>query len=306
MKNQNPFDYSSALFTRRQMIGLSGIGLLLASQSYSTFANTQIERVVSVGGILTEISYALTRQNLLVGVDLTSNYPAEARQLSQLGYLRHLSSEGIASLRPSVILALEDAGPNHVLEHLKRMGVMVHHFQTPHNVAELMAIIRRIGNILDANKEANQLMASVQEAYEAWDINNRPKFELNRVTRVMCLMSHQPGKLMVAGKDTSADRMIRMVGAKNSFSFSGFKPISTEALIAANPDVILVTDQTLRNLGNLQRVWELSGMHLTNAYQRQAIISMEAMYLLGFGPRLPKALNELTQSVYRVSLSKTS
>lgn len=306
MKNQNTLDHSSGLLTRRQMIGLSAAGLFLVSRSHSAFANSCEKRVVSVGGILTEIIYALSRERCLVGVDLTSNYPAQASQLTQLGYLRNLSSEGIAALRPSLMLALEDAGPNHVIEHLKRMGVLIHHFQTPHNVAELMAVISRMGNILTANQEANRLIASVQETYQAWDLNNRHKLEINQVTRVMCLISHQPGKLMVAGNDTSADRMIRMVGAKNGFTFSGFKPISTEGLIAANPDVILVTDQTLRNLGNSQRLWELPGMHLTNAYRQRSLISMEAMYLLGFGLRLPKALNELTQSVYQVSVNKVS
>ena len=68
-------------------------------------ARAQAQRVVSVGSALTEIVYALGAEKMLVGVDTTSLYPAAARSLPQVGYMRALSAEGVLSLKPTLVIA---------------------------------------------------------------------------------------------------------------------------------------------------------------------------------------------------------
>jgi iron complex transport system substrate-binding protein len=75
-------------------------------------------RLVSVGGALTEIVYALEAQAELVGVDSTSQYPVAAQRLPSVGYARSLSLEGVLALAPTQVLATEDAGPPAVLRQL--------------------------------------------------------------------------------------------------------------------------------------------------------------------------------------------
>ena len=88
--------------------GLMALGLVAAALP----ARAQAQRVVSVGSALTEIIYALGAEKMLVGVDTTSLYPAAARSLPQVGYMRALSAEGVLSLRPSLVIATTAAGPS--------------------------------------------------------------------------------------------------------------------------------------------------------------------------------------------------
>ena len=98
--------------TRRQAL-LAGAGLL--GWHGWGFAADPARRIVSVGGALTETLYALGAMADLVGVDTTSLYPEAARRLPSVGYARSLSAEGVLSLRPTLIVASEDAGPPAVL-----------------------------------------------------------------------------------------------------------------------------------------------------------------------------------------------
>ena len=83
------------------------------------------QRVVALGGAITEIVYALDAGHRLVGVDDSSIYPAAAKRLPKVGYYRGFSIEGVAALRPDVILASDQAGPPAAFEQLKRLGKRV-------------------------------------------------------------------------------------------------------------------------------------------------------------------------------------
>lgn len=79
--------------------------------------------------------------------------------------------------------------------------------------------------------------------------------------------------------------------------FTGFKPLTPEAVIAAQPDIILLTDLGLKAAGSKAAILKLPGVAQTPAGRKQRIVSMETMLLLGFGPRLPLALKELDRSL---------
>jgi iron complex transport system substrate-binding protein len=112
--------------------------------------------------------------------------------------------------------------------------------------------------------------------------------------RVLFILSQNPSQLMVGGEKTSADAMIAYAGARNAIiGFTGFKPLTPEAVIAANPDVVLMTDQGMKAVGGIDGVLRFPGISQTQAGKEQKIVSLEAMYLLGFGPRMPLAVAEL-------------
>lgn len=105
---------------------------------------------------------------------------------------------------------------------------------------------------------------------------------------------------MVGGANTSADAMIAYAGARNAITgLSGFKPLTPEAVIAANPDVILVTDQGMKAVGGIAGVLRFPGISQTRSGKEQKVVSLEAMYLLGFGPRMPFAVAELHRLLQR-------
>ena len=269
-------------------------------------------RIVSVGGALTEIMFALHADADLVGVDTTSVYPASARQLPSVGYARSLSAEGVLALAPTHVIATEDAGPPVVLQHLANAGIPIHILAANHRFEGVLDRIRRVGELTERMDAATALQ---QGLTQTWERSRRDMVQRARQRgqsrppiRVLFILAHTPNQIMVAGGNTSADAMIRYVGAINAtqesagkkmvaHTFSGYKPLTPESVIAARPDVILLTDQGFKAAGGMNGILQLPGIDLTPAGQHQRIISLEAMFLLGFGPRLPEAVNALEAAI---------
>lgn len=265
--------------------------------NFTTYQMAQAEdttpsRVVAVGGALTEIVYALKAEQQLVGVDTTSLYPEAATKLPKVGYQRQLSAEGVLSLKPDLVLVTEEAGPPAVLEQIQAAGTRLIKLPSEYSAEGVLKKIRGVADALHKSTDGAQLsqvfstdLAAVQAQL---DKNTPPK--------VVFLLSVGQGSPMAAGGDTAANAMIRLAGGHNVFAetHTGYKPVSIEAMIAANPDLLLVSKDTLTSLGGIDKALvAIPGLTLTNAGKNRRIVTMEGLHLLGFGPRLPQATAEL-------------
>jgi iron complex transport system substrate-binding protein len=268
--------------------------MLLAAESQKKTAR----RIVSIGGGLTEIIYALGANNELVGVDTTSLYPEAATKLPSVGYARTLSSEGILALAPNHVLATEDAGPPAVLRQINAAGVPVTVLAANDKFEGVLERITRIGGLIDRQSQASLL---VEKMKADWQKVREPILARKTpMPRVLFVLSHSPGQIMVGGKGSSAEAMMHYVGAHNAIQgFDGFKPLTPESVIAAQPDVVLFTDQGLGIVGGIDGALKLPGLAQTPAGQKRRIASLEAMFMLGFGPRLPQAVAALDSALLK-------
>lgn len=252
-------------------------------------------RIVSVGGALTEIVYALEAQGELVGVDTTSLYPAVAQQLPQVGYARTLSAEGVLSLAPTQLIATEEAGPQAVLRQVRDAGVPVAVLSANNKFEGLLERVKQVGQITGRADPAARLAQSLQQQWSGALAKVRQRS--HSPVRVLFILAHAPNQVMVGGRETGADAMLAYAGAVNVMGgqggFAGYKPLTPEAVIAARPDIVLVTDQGLKASGGVDGILKLPGLAQTPAGRKHRIVSQEAMLLLGFGPRMPQALAEL-------------
>lgn len=252
-------------------------------------------RIVSVGGALTEIVYALEAQGELVGVDTTSLYPAVAQQLPQVGYARTLSAEGVLSLAPTQLIATEEAGPQTVLRQVRDAGVPVAVLNANNRFEGLLERVKQVGQITGRPDPAARLAQSLQQQWSGALAKVRQR--QHAPVRVLFILAHAPNQVMVGGRETGADAMLAYAGAANVMGgqggFAGYKPLTPEAVIAARPDVVLVTAQGLKASGGVDGILKLPGLAQTPAGRQHRIVSQEAMLLLGFGPRMPQALAEL-------------
>ena len=115
--------------------------------------------------------------------------------------------------------------------------------------------------------------------------------------KVLFVLSHAAAQVMVGGDGPSAQAMIEYAGAANALTgVAGYKPLTPEAAIAAAPDLLLLTDQGLQAAGGIDGFLRLPGLAETPAGRARRVVSMEAMLLLGFGPRLPLALKQLDEA----------
>lgn len=284
---------------RASLVQLSALALS-STAPHARAAKTR--RMVSIGGALTEIVFALRAESDLVGVDTTSLFPASAQKLPSVGYARSLSTEGVLALAPTHVIATEDAGPPAVLRQLSSTGIVVSILRADHRYEGLLERIKQVGALTGRTAQASALQQSVQKD---WD-HTRAKVSRPRASpaRVLFVLTHAPGQVLVAGTDTSAHAMLAYAGASNAIvGFSGYKPLTPEAVIAAQPDVILLSDQGLHSSGGIAGILQLPGLSQTPAGKQRRVLSMETMLLLGFGPRLPLAVATLAASLDRAMQS---
>lgn len=253
-------------------------------------------RIVAAGGVITEILYALGRQDLLVGVDSTSLHPDEAmREKANVGYVRALSAEGVLSLRPTDLLAVEGAGPPDTLKLIAEAGVNVIRISEDTSEAGVAARIRTIGRIADTTDRAEALAARVEAGFAAL---KQQRDALAARKRVLFVLSLQNGRVMVGGARSSADAIIRLAGAVNAAeTVEGYKPLTDEGLIAAAPDVVLMMKHNA-HAASPEQVFSQAALSATPAARTRSLVAMDGLYLLGFGPRTPEAARDLMAAVY--------
>jgi iron complex transport system substrate-binding protein len=271
----------------RYAFGVIVFGLVLLGA-----ASAQTPRIVSIGGSLTEIVYALGAEKQLVAVDTTSLYPEAALKLPKVGYARQLSAEGVLALRPTLILATNEAGPPNALEQIRATGVKIESTSAEHSFDELrnkVKVVAAAVGMPDAGRAFDAKLAADMAEASRWIAAQPTK------PRVLFILSHS-GSAQVSGDGTAAEAIIKMAGGVNAVSgFKGYKPLTAEAAISANPDVILTTTQGVAAIGGVDKLLAQPGLGLTAAGKARRVIDMEALYLLGFGPRLPQAVRELAK-----------
>lgn len=253
-------------------------------------------RIVSVGGAITEILYALGLQDRIVGIDTTSLYPPQALGEKQnVGYMRQLSAEGVIGLNPQLILAIDGSGPKETLEVLDSAKIPFVSFPETHTEQGIIDKIKLVAHAMDADTRgaclANAVSTDLIELKTLRDNVRKP-------ARVMFVMSFLNGRAMVAGQKTAANEIIRMAGGINAVDgFDGYKPVNDEAIVAAKPDVILTMQRGKDSL-DAQTVFSNPSFALTPAAAKKSFVAMDGLYLLGFGPRTAAAARDLAVSLY--------
>ena len=287
------------MLSRRQVLSLAPAAAMLSIGGRAWAAP---QRVIAVGGALTELIYALGAQGELVGVDSTSLYPAAATKLPNVGYARTLAAEGLLSLAPTMVVATEEAGPPAVLRQLESARVPLHVLRAEHRFEGVIERAQRLGELLGRTREAAALTARLQAD---WATSRASVVKLaagHHAPRVLFVLSNAANQARIAGSATAADAMIVYAGAVNALGEAqGYKMLSPEAAIAAAPDVILATTQGVEATGGVEGLLKLPGLAQTPAGQTKRVVVMETMELLGFGPRTPKALTTLAQSLHAPS-----
>lgn len=293
---------SPSLLSRRQALGyLAGCAAAAFSAYPSTVCASPRKRVVSIGGALTEILFMIEADNDLVGVDSTSIYPPRVIGYPNVGYARQLSAEGVLSLRPSHILATEEAGPPAVLKQIAAAGTRITLLPAKHQYVGLRQRVLGVGRVLERTETAQLVLEQLDSTWDQVQrqIATQTRALAERSVRVLFVLAHSPGQVLVAGASTAAHSMLRYAGATNAArGFKGYKPLTPEAMIAARPDCVLVTEQGLHAAGGLEAILKLPGLNQTPAGRAQAVIAMDALRLLGFGPRMPEAVLALHQAFY--------
>jgi heme transport system substrate-binding protein len=261
----------------------------------TAYADAPKPRLISIDGSITEIIYALEAEASLVGVDTTSVFPSQALDLPNVGYMRALSSEGVLSLAPEIIITTPEAGPKKVLNNLKQAGLNVVTVDSKRSVEGVINKISQVAKALGEQKAGETLARQISTA--AYRIASQIKAQ-QQTPKIMFLLAAGRHGVMVSGKNTQADAMITLLGGKNVVTeFSSYKPLTAEGLIAQNPEVIIVANNSQIPFNPES----FPAIKLTKAFETNRIFSEDSMLVLGFGPRIVEAIESLATKIYNLN-----
>ncbi|NQD69923.1 ABC transporter substrate-binding protein [Sphingobacterium shayense] len=265
-----------------------------ADQNKVEYDGNDSLRIVSLNGTVSEIVSALGLQEQIVGTDVASNYPSELEKKPKVGHSKKIPVEGVLALRPNLIVGTKQDVNQETVEQFKQAGVRLILFDQEYTVDGAKNLIRNIADTLHQTvkgdsilKEFNKQMLAVQ----AFD-------KTTKKPRVLFIYARGAGTMMVGGKGTQVDKVIELAGAENAAKdFDEYKPLTPEALVAYNPDVLLFFSSGLSSLGEEQGLLQVQGVTETNAGKNRRIIAMDGQLLSGFSPRLPQAIEELHSKI---------
>ena len=263
----------------------------------------KVNRIISLNGTITELIYELGLESELVGVDRTSVYPTTATKLPNLGHMRQLNAEAILALKPTAILVDEENQDNAVLKQMAEAGITIKGIAVPQTLTGVLDVAEQLSTVLEKEFDTAKLAEKVQD--------NETKLkaflaEKEEKPKVLFIYARGANMTMVAGKNTFAEKMIELAGGTHIMhEFESFKPLTPEALLAQQPEVILMFDSGLASLTNeeenktaIDGLLAIQGMAETPAGKNKRVIAMDGLYLSGFGPRASEAALELAQKIH--------
>lgn len=273
--------------------------LLLFSGLYSPCndARAQSKRIITLSGALTETVAALGYGKNIVATDVTSTYPELVKNIPRVSHNRSLSAEGLLSFLPDLVLVPEGDLSKEIRYTLKTAGVKVVAFKQQYTANGALDFIHQVAVALGNPAKGAQLLQQTQTGIQQAlaKVLNRKK----TAPKVLFIYARGAGMMTVAGKGSNMDAIITLAGGRNAIKeFSEFKPYSTEALVKADPDVILLFDFGLSSLGGTKAILEMPGVVATKAGQNKRIVQMDGQLLISFSTRLPQAIELLNAKLY--------
>lgn len=231
-----------------------------------TFSVTAAERIVVAGGSLTELIYAMGAGKRVVGVDETTSYPPETARLPHIGYWKQLSSEGILSLRPDSVITAGCGTANCARPTAGAKVNVVTLPRVPATLEQMYANIRQLAKTLQVPEQGEALVTQINQRPERVQQNVAAK---KAPVKAMFILSAGGSAPQVAGKGSVADAILSLAGAENVATHQQYKSYSAESLIAANPEVIVVTSQMVD--GDINRLRSIAGITHTAAWKTSAL-----------------------------------
>ena len=216
----------------------AGAAISVVDDSGRTVAlSAPAHRIVSLAPSTTELLFAAGAGRYVVGTSSYSDYPPEATQIAQVGDAAMINMERIVSLKPDLIIVWSHVDAGAVLEKLQVLGIPVYHSE-PRRIADIAKSIVDMGTLAGTTAEAGRVADALNERFGAL----RRKYAGRPPIRVFYQVWERP--LMTISGNQMINDAIELCGGVNIFvNVAATVPtVSREAVVAANPDVIVTYD----------------------------------------------------------------
>ncbi len=256
---------------------------------------TSADRIVTLLGSNTETVYALGLGSKIVGVDVTSQYPADVSTKTQLGNFSTITAEPVLSAKPTVVFA--PAIPNVIaaLATVKAAGVPVVFVPETVDFATGENRIRLIADALGMSSTGDKLIADLRA-----QVDRAKKAVPAEVSKLRVLyLTYRNNQLSVFGQNSAPYSIVAQLGAVNVVDEQSLKTgsITAEAIIAAKPDVILFPEDVSKTIGGPKAFAALPGVAQTPAATQGQIYAVDATKAQSLGPRAGEALADIVKAI---------
>lgn len=263
-------------------------------------------RVVAIdlSGSIAATVWGLGLADNLVGIDAAAAFPGSEGIPVVTGSSHTVNPEAILALEPTVVITDGSLGPTDALEQLADAGVTLVYVANEHSFAGAQELATEVGDLLGAPAAGAELALSIGASIE--QVRDQIAARLNpdaaplRIAFVY--LRGSAGIYYLFGEESGADELVDALGgidAAADAGIDGMKPLTDEAMVAANPDVILVMSDGLESVGGVDGLLDAKpAIALTAAGQHRRIVDMDDRQILAFGPRSADILEALALAIY--------
>nr|WP_260474460.1 ABC transporter substrate-binding protein [Streptomyces sp. WAC 04229] len=256
------------------------------------------ERVVPLSGSLSEIVFTLGLGDRVVARDVTATFE-QASKLPVVTRGHDVSAESVLSLKPDLVIAETTTGPAEAVDQIRAAGVPVLFVEAAGGLDDVGPRIRTVADALGVPAAGKELTRRSEERIEAAR-GDVPHGEEPRVA--FLYLRGSASVYLIGGADSGAGSLIEAAGAVDAGAASGldkdFTAITSEALVKAAPDAILVMSKGLESVGGVDGLVKIPGVAQTPAGMDRRIVSVEDGVLLNYGPRTDQVLESVVAQLY--------
>ncbi len=259
-----------------------------ADGAVSTIEDTS--RIVTLSGDLTETVWKLGFGPSIVATDVTTVYPPEAVGLPVVGVGRFLSAEGVLAQQPTLVIGDTQTSPVGAIDQIRSAGVPVVVLEVPTTFQGLYDKIGSLAEALGVPERGNEVASELRSAIET-ALSTAPV--LDPKPGVAFVYSRGPDVMLLFGSEMTTQPLIEAAGATDvgtSSGVTGTVAVTPEAIVAAAPDIIIITSEGLQALGGEAGLLAIPGFAETPAGRDGRILDYPEGDFLTFGPRIAESL----------------
>ena len=268
---------------------------------------TDTSRVLALdmAGSLAATVWGLGLGDTLVGRDMTTAFPGTEELPVVTSGAHSINAEGVLALRPTLVITDGTIGPRDVLQQLREAGVTVVFVKNEPSFEGAAQLARDVAAVLGAPEAGEQLATQITADVDATIAEIAaiaPTASDDKLRVVFLYIRGTSGVYYLFGEESGADRLITALGARDVASelgWEGMRPVTDEAIVEADPDLILVMTHGLESSGGVDGLLAAKpALALTSAGQNSRIVDMDDSVVLSFGPRSASVLDALARAIY--------
>ncbi len=253
-------------------------------------------RIIVLNEAIAEIVISLGFADKIIGRDATTTLAA-LMAIPEVSSGHDISAESVLELKPTLVIGDTRSGPPEAIQQLRGAGVPIVIAPEVWKLSDIAPRIKLIASALGVSSFGIKLLDATQS-----DINQALN-TLDPATRkprvAFIYVRGTASVFLLGGKESGADEMIRSAGGIDvgtDLNLAAFTPLTSEAIVNANPEIIVVTTRGLASVGGINGLLDLPGIAQTPAAKTRAVVSIDDDLLFSFGPRTGELIVRLAQA----------